>query len=226
MIHRVNLLDLLGVELPIVQAPMAGFERQRAGGGRGRGRRLGIAAVRDADAATRSATRWPRSGPETDRPFNLNFFCHADEPPGAEAGERWFDRLAGYYEELGVARPDRAERWSRRLRRGAVRAGRGAPAARGQLPLRAARSDPLGPGPGYRGAGALLRHHRRGGTVARPAGLRRGDRPGCRGGWPSRDVPHRRTGRAGGHVRPGAPGGRRGRRTGDRGRWHRRLHAG
>ncbi len=41
----------------------------------------------------------------TDRPFNLNFFCHADEPPGAEAGERWFDRLAGYYEELGVARP-------------------------------------------------------------------------------------------------------------------------
>jgi len=41
----------------------------------------------------------------TDRPFNLNFFCHADERPSGSDGERWFDRLAAYYEELGVPRP-------------------------------------------------------------------------------------------------------------------------
>ena len=41
----------------------------------------------------------------TDRPFNLNFFCHADVRPSAADGERWLDRLDRYYDELGTDRP-------------------------------------------------------------------------------------------------------------------------
>ena len=43
----------------------------------------------------------------TDRPFNLNFFCHADVAPTEADGEVWFDRLGAYYAELGVAGPPR-----------------------------------------------------------------------------------------------------------------------
>jgi nitronate monooxygenase len=104
MIHRVSLLDLLGVDLPIVQAPMAGSSGSAlavavaAAGGLGSlpCAMLTGGQIRDEVAAVRAGT---------DRPLNLNFLCHADDPPGAEAGERWFDRLSGYYEELGVPRP-------------------------------------------------------------------------------------------------------------------------
>jgi nitronate monooxygenase len=104
MIRRVTLLDLFGIELPVVQAPMAGSSGSAlalavaTAGGLGSlpCAMLTSDQVRDEVAAFRAGA---------DRPFNLNFFCHAEDPPAAEVGERWFDRLAGYYEELGVARP-------------------------------------------------------------------------------------------------------------------------
>ena len=41
----------------------------------------------------------------TDKPFNLNFFCHA--PPAADAAReaKWVERLAEYRKELGVEQP-------------------------------------------------------------------------------------------------------------------------
>jgi nitronate monooxygenase len=96
-----RLLKLLGIDLPIVQAPMAGacgsamaIATIRAGG-------LGSlpCAILDADTI-RSEIALVRKA--TDRPLNVNFFCHT--PPEPDAGKRnaWQDRLKIYYDELGV----------------------------------------------------------------------------------------------------------------------------
>ncbi len=88
-------------ELPILQAPMAGVQGSalaiavsRAGGlGALPCAMLDAAALQAEVAAIRAAT---------DRPFNLNFFCHA--PPAIDPGreQRWREVLAPYYAESGI----------------------------------------------------------------------------------------------------------------------------
>jgi nitronate monooxygenase len=96
--------DLFGIELPIVQAPMAGVQGSalavavsNAGGlGSLPGAMLGTDALRR-ELATLQA--------QTSRPFNVNFFCHAQPQPDAEREAAWRAALLPYYEELGVG-PD------------------------------------------------------------------------------------------------------------------------
>ncbi len=94
-------LDLVGVELPIIQAPMAG-----AGGAA-----MAIAACEegghgslpcamlDADKV-RAEIGVIRQ--QTDKPINVNFFCHTPEPPDPGREAAWKAHLAGYYEEFGL----------------------------------------------------------------------------------------------------------------------------
>jgi nitronate monooxygenase len=100
-----RLLDLLGLEHPIIQAPMAGADSPQlaaavsAAGGLGS---LGCA-MRTSDdivEATREIRRI------THRPFNLNFFCHAPPAVDADRERRWLERLAPLYEELGITPPN------------------------------------------------------------------------------------------------------------------------
>jgi nitronate monooxygenase len=96
-----NLQQLLGVELPVVQAPMAGVQESalaiavcRAGGlGSLPCALLDAAAMRRELAALRAAT---------DRPFNVNFFC--DRPPVVDEAREsaWRRALLPYYRELEV----------------------------------------------------------------------------------------------------------------------------
>jgi len=95
------LLDLLGIELPIVQAPMAGAMDVEL-----------AAAVSEAGGlgSLPTAMLTPRQIREqigalrdrTAKPINLNFFCHS--PPVLDNAREaaWRDRLAPYYRELGV----------------------------------------------------------------------------------------------------------------------------
>jgi nitronate monooxygenase len=93
----------LGIELPIVQAPMAGAQDHRlaaavcAAGGLGSlpAAMLGSEALGREVAALKAATS---------RPFNVNFFCHV--PPAADAAREaaWRASLAPYDAELGVDR--------------------------------------------------------------------------------------------------------------------------
>jgi nitronate monooxygenase len=96
-----RLLDLLKLEIPIIQAPMAGSDSialarsvSLAGG-------LGslACALLSADGV-RGAARAIRDGME--HPFNLNFFCHTMEEPAEAARERWKSFLAPHYERLGL----------------------------------------------------------------------------------------------------------------------------
>jgi nitronate monooxygenase len=96
-----RLLDLLGIELPVIQAPMAGFTTPdmviavaEAGG-------LGsLASATYSAADLRKALDQVRAG--TRCPLNLNFFSHqnpADDPARQAA---WLARLTRYYEEAGL----------------------------------------------------------------------------------------------------------------------------
>ncbi|UTW09509.1 NAD(P)H-dependent flavin oxidoreductase [Pseudomonas benzenivorans] len=94
-----NLQELLGSELPIIQAPMAGAQDQRlaiavcqAGGlGSLPAAMLDAAALRTQLLALRAATA---------RPCNLNFFCHPQPQPDAAREAAWRQRLAPLYAEF------------------------------------------------------------------------------------------------------------------------------
>ena len=91
----------LGVELPVIQAPMAGVQDSaltiavaRAGGlGSLPCAMLDAAAARRQIAAIRAATTGP---------FNLNFFCHRPPVVDAARDALWRRALAPYYREHGL----------------------------------------------------------------------------------------------------------------------------
>jgi len=96
-----TLQQLFGIELPIIQAPMAGAQGgplavavSEAGG-------LGSlpGALLDADAL-REALQAIRA--QTQRPVNVNFFCHRSPPPDGAAEASWRRALAPYGRELGI----------------------------------------------------------------------------------------------------------------------------
>ncbi|WP_369960154.1 NAD(P)H-dependent flavin oxidoreductase [Pseudomonas benzenivorans] len=96
-----TLQTLLGCELPIIQAPMAGAQDQRlaiavcqAGGlGSLPAAMLDAAGLRTQLLALRAAT---------DRPCNLNFFCHVQPLADAAREAAWRERLAPFYAEFDV----------------------------------------------------------------------------------------------------------------------------
>src|SRR5690348_11761847 len=96
-----NLRDLFGIELPVIQAPMAGVQGSalavavtNAGGlGSLPCAMLTGETLRTELAAIRS---------QTTRPFNVNFFCHTPPTPDDAAEAAWRRALAPYYEEFGI----------------------------------------------------------------------------------------------------------------------------
>jgi nitronate monooxygenase len=98
--------DLLGIDHPILQAPMAGAQRSALAIAVSDAGALGAlpcallrpADIRDEVAAIRRATT---------RPFNLNFFCHHPLPIDPPRESAWRERLAPYHRELGLD-PDAA----------------------------------------------------------------------------------------------------------------------
>jgi nitronate monooxygenase len=108
-----TLQQRLGIELPIIQAPMAGVQGSalaievcNAGGlGSLPCAMLGIDAMRKELAAIRAGTT---------RPFNVNFFCHASPTIDAAREAAWRDALAVYYREFGIDPNDIPEGAGRR----------------------------------------------------------------------------------------------------------------
>lgn len=96
-----SLQDLLGIELPIIQAPMAGSQD----------RRLALAVAETGALGSLPSALFSLSAleaelqaikRETTRPINLNFFCHRQPEPDAAREAGWRAALLPYYEELGV----------------------------------------------------------------------------------------------------------------------------
>jgi nitronate monooxygenase len=96
-----RLLELLKIEIPIVQAPMAGSDSvalARSVSSTGALGSLGCALL--SPNAVRETMRALRH--EMARPFNVNFFCHAMEDPAPDATERWKRLLRPHYERWGM----------------------------------------------------------------------------------------------------------------------------
>jgi nitronate monooxygenase len=101
MLHSRALTSLLGVELPVIQAPMAGAQDEElacavadAGG-------LGSlpCALLSPLEASQQLTRFRQ---RSDAPINLNFFCHELPQVSPERRRAWYELLAPYYRELGI----------------------------------------------------------------------------------------------------------------------------
>lgn len=96
-----NLQELLGIELPIIQAPMAGVQDHalavavsNAGGlGSLPCAMLSPENLRNELAALTS---------QTNKPYNVNFFCHVPPEPDAKREQNWRKMLSPYFEEFGL----------------------------------------------------------------------------------------------------------------------------
>ena len=96
-----TLRDIIGTELPLIQAPMAGVQGtamaiavSNAGG-------LGSlpCAMLSTDTM-RAELALIRA--QTSRPFNVNFFCHTPPAPSPEREARWRAALAPFHAEHGI----------------------------------------------------------------------------------------------------------------------------
>ena len=107
-----TLASLLGTELPLIQAPMAGVQDEalaiavaHAGG-------LGSMPCAMLDSARLEAAL--QAFAPLAQPVNLNFFCHAMAEPAAAEAQRWRTALAPYYDEFGIAPPTPSTAGARR----------------------------------------------------------------------------------------------------------------
>ena len=96
-----NICQLFNTELPVIQAPMAGVQDYRL-----------VAAVSNAGGlgSLPCALFTPEQLEQqmsnlrqaTDKPINVNFFCHTPAQPDPLVEARWRDSLQPYYLELGI----------------------------------------------------------------------------------------------------------------------------
>ncbi|UZG43386.1 NAD(P)H-dependent flavin oxidoreductase [Caldimonas thermodepolymerans] len=96
-----TLRELLNIEIPLIQAPMAGVQ----------GAALAVAVCNaGALGSLPCAMLTPetmrqellRLTAQTPRPYNVNFFCHAPPAPDAQREAAWRETLAPYYREFGI----------------------------------------------------------------------------------------------------------------------------
>lgn len=96
-----RIVDLLGIELPILQAPMAGatgsamaIAVSNAGG---------LGALPCAMLSAQQIGQELEAFSQASRgPINVNFFCHTPPQADAEQAERWKQALKPYYDEVGA----------------------------------------------------------------------------------------------------------------------------
>jgi nitronate monooxygenase len=99
-----NLLEQLGIALPIIQAPMAGISSPAMAAVVSDSGALGSIGVGATDAiGARAMIRAVRE--RSSRPFNVNLFCHRPANADAAVEAAWIDRLRPQFEALDTAPP-------------------------------------------------------------------------------------------------------------------------
>lgn len=99
-----RLLDMLGIRLPIVQAPMAGVSTPEMAAAVSNADGLGSVGVGNLTAEqARTMIRSVRQ--LTDRPFNVNVFCHRPAVADAKKEAAWIERLTPYFHRYAASSP-------------------------------------------------------------------------------------------------------------------------
>jgi nitronate monooxygenase len=93
--------QLFGIDVPLIQAPMAGVQASA----------LAIAVSNAGGLGSLPCAMLTTGGlaqelgaikAQTSRPFNVNFFCHTPPPVDADREAAWRAALAPYYREFGI----------------------------------------------------------------------------------------------------------------------------
>ncbi len=99
-----RLQDLLGIDVPIVQAPMAGSSSTRMAVAVSEAGALGSLACA-AQTAEQLRQTLALARDSTSKPVNVNFFAHVPPQAQGRADAVWFKRLSAFAEALGVEPP-------------------------------------------------------------------------------------------------------------------------
>ena len=96
-----KLVDLIGTKLPIIQAPMAGVSGSQMAISVSEAGGLGSLPCAMLDSAkARAELAIMRQG--TEKPVNVNFFCHTPALPDAARDTAWRELLSDYYEAFDL----------------------------------------------------------------------------------------------------------------------------
>lgn len=96
-----TLRELLGTELPVIQAPMAGVQASALAVAVSNAGALGSLPCAMLDTAAMRRELFAICS-QTRKPFNVNFFAHEPPAPDAARDAAWLARLVPYYAELGA----------------------------------------------------------------------------------------------------------------------------
>jgi len=96
-----KLPELLGIDLPIIQAPMAGVQGHALAAAVSNAGGLGSlpCAMLGPDAMRGELAKIKA---QTGRPFNVNFFCHTPPTPDAKREAAWRAALSPFYKKYGI----------------------------------------------------------------------------------------------------------------------------
>lgn len=97
-------LARLGIQLPIIQAPMAGVSTPELAAAVSNAGGLGSLGI--GPSSVEQAQRMiEQTRALTDRPFNINLFCHAPAQPDPQREAAWLAHLRPLFDEVGLALP-------------------------------------------------------------------------------------------------------------------------
>lgn len=104
MPRPLDLLARLGIRLPLIQAPMAGVSTPALAAAVSNAGGLGSLGIGPSPVAqARQMIEQTRT--LTDRPFNINVFCHAPAQPDPALEAAWLAHLRPLFREIGAAEP-------------------------------------------------------------------------------------------------------------------------
>ena len=95
------LTDFIAIDLPIIQAPMAGVQNWELAVAVARGGGLGSipCGMLSIEQIIRETEQFTR---HSDKPYNLNFFCHAMPEKNAGQLAQWRELLQPFYRDAGI----------------------------------------------------------------------------------------------------------------------------
>lgn len=96
-----DIRELFQITLPIIQAPMAGSQNHQLAAAVSEAGGLGSIPAGMLNAETLDAELKAMTA-LTDKPYNLNFFCHQTPPEDLARSEAWLQLLTPYLEELAI----------------------------------------------------------------------------------------------------------------------------
>ncbi|MDH1263411.1 nitronate monooxygenase [Pseudomonas sp. GD03944] len=95
---------LLGIEYPIIQAPMAGTATPAMAAAVSNAGGLGSISIAAVNAAA-GQKMIAETRAATDKPFNINVFCNQPSTPNAAQEQAWLEHLRPFFAEFGASPP-------------------------------------------------------------------------------------------------------------------------